>query len=224
MMRLNTIVFDFLTALEQNNDRDWFQKNKSLYQSALENVQHFAAGLIDGISSFDPSVSNLQAKDTIFRIYRDVRFSPDKRPYKTHFGVFIAPNGKKSSDAGYYLHIENDMSMVGGGLWCPENSLLKKIREEIYYAPEDLVEILENKTFKATFGALANVENLKRPPKGYSADFEHINLLQYRHYTVERKVSNKEVLDDTFIDLSLNTFKTMFPLVDYMNKLIRLEE
>ena len=223
-MQLDPIVFDFLKVLEKNNDRNWFQENKNLYQSALKSVQDFAAGLIGGISSFDPSVGNLQAKDTIFRIYRDVRFSPDKRPYKTHFGVFIVPNGKKSNDAGYYLHIQNDMSMIGGGLWCPENSLLKKIREEIYYAPEDLVQILENKKFKSTFGGLVNVENLKRPPKGYSDDFEHIDLLKHRHFTVEKTVTNKEVLANTFFDLSINTFKTMFPLVDYFNKVIRLEE
>jgi uncharacterized protein (TIGR02453 family) len=138
--------------------------------------------------------------------------------------VFIAPNGKKSNDAGYYLHVQNNMSILGGGLWCPENALLKKIREEIYYTPEDLVQILENKQFKSTFGGLVNIENLKRPPKNYSADFEYIHLLQYRHFTVEKKVSNKEMLADTFFDLSVKTFKTMFPLVNYMNTLIRLED
>lgn len=223
-MHVDSVVFDFLKILEKNNNRDWFKENKNLYQVALENVQNFAAGLIAGVSSFDPSVGNLEAKDTIFRIYRDVRFSPDKRPYKTHVGIFIAPNGKKSNDAGYYLHIQNDNSIIGGGLWCPENTLLKKIREEIYYAPEDLVQIIENEKFKSTFGELADIENLKRPPKGYSADFEHIKLLQYRHFTVEKRVSNKEVLSDNFLDIVLTTFKTMYPMVDYFNKLVRLED
>ncbi|MDR0368719.1 MAG: DUF2461 domain-containing protein, partial [Bacteroidales bacterium] len=99
-MALESVVFDFLSVLEKNNNREWFKENKNLYLSALKNVQDFAAELIAGISSFDPSVGSLEAKDTIFRIYRDVRFSPDKSPYKTHFGVFIAPNGKKSNDAG----------------------------------------------------------------------------------------------------------------------------
>ena len=222
-MHLESIVFEFLSLLEKNNDRDWFQKNKNMYQAALTSVQHFATKLIAGVSSFDPSVGNLEAKDTMFRIYRDVRFSPDKSPYKTHFGVFITPNGKKSNDAGYYLHIQNNESILGGGLWCPENTLLKKIREEIYYAPEDLVQIIENKKFKSTFGGLTDFESLKRPPKGYTADFEHIQLLQHRHYLVECKVSNDEVLADNFFELSINTFKTMFPLVNYMNKIIRLE-
>ena len=222
-MHVNPTVFDFLSLLEENNDRDWFHKNKNLYQAALKNVQDFAAKLIAEITSFDSSVGNLEAKDTIFRIYRDVRFSSDKSPYKTHFGVFIAPNGKKSNDAGYYLHLQNNMSILGGGLWCPENALLKKIREEIYYAPEDLVQILENKQFKSTFGKLVSLENLKRPPKGYGTEFEHIQLLQYRHYTVEKKVSNKEIFDDKFLELSIETFKTMFPMVDYFNKIIRLE-
>jgi len=222
-MHLDSVVFEFLSILEKNNNRDWFQENKSMYQAALTSVQNFANELIAGVSSFDPSVGNLEAKDTMFRIYRDVRFSPDKSPYKTHFGVFITPNGKKSNDAGYYLHIQNEMSILGGGLWCPENALLKKIREEIYYAPQDLIQIIDNKQFKSTFGGLTNLENLKRPPKGYDADFEYLQLLQYRHYLVEYKVSNKEVLADNFFELSINTFKTMFPLVDYMNKIIRLE-
>lgn len=223
-MRLDSIVFDFLSLLEKNNNRDWFKENKDMYQAVLKNVQDFATGLIAGIADFDPAIGNLEAKDTLFRIYRDVRFSPDKSPYKTHIGVYFAPNGKKSLDAGYYLHIQNNMSMLSGGLWCPDNSLLKKVREEIYYTPEDLIHILENKKFKSTFGGLADVENLKRPPKGYSADFEHVKLLQYRHYLVERYVSNKDVLADNFMDIALKTFKVMSPLVDYLNKIVYLED
>lgn len=223
-MHLDSIVFDFLNILENNNNRDWFKQNKDMYQAVLKNVQNFATGLIAGISSFDPTIGNLDAKDTMFRIYRDIRFSPDKRPYKTHIGVYFAPNGKKSNDAGYYLHIQNNMSMLSGGLWCPDNTLLKKIREEIYYAPKDFIQIIENKKFQSTFGGLINAENLKRPPKGYSVDFEHVNLLQYRHYLVEKQVSNKEVLDDNFMNVALNKFKTMFPLVDYLNRIIHLED
>ncbi len=223
-MQLDSTVFDFLNILEKNNNRDWFKQNKDMYQAVLRNVQDFATGLIAGIVSFDPTIGNLEAKDTIFRIYRDIRFSPDKRPYKTHIGVYFAASGKKSNDAGYYLHIQNNMSMLGGGLWCPDNALLKKIREEIYYAPEDLNQIIKDKKFKSTFGGLIDAENLKRPPKGYSTDFEHINLLQYRHYLVEKHISNKEVLDNNFMDVALSTFKAMFPLVDYLNKIVHLED
>ncbi len=223
-MQLLPVVFDFLAAIEKNNDREWFKQNKSLYDSALENVQDFVASLIEGISSFDFSVSDQEAKKCIYRIYRDIRFSPDKRPYKIHFGAYIAPGGKQSNNAGYYIHIQNNMSILGGGLWCPENTMLKKIREEIYYAPEELSQIVENKEFKSVFGTLIDADNLKKPPKNYPADFEYIKLLQYRHFLVERKVSNEEMLSSDFLKKCIETCKSMYPLVSYLNKVIRIED
>ncbi|MDR1458589.1 MAG: DUF2461 domain-containing protein [Bacteroidales bacterium] len=221
-MQLLPLVFEFLTAIEKNNDREWFAQNKSLYESAYKNVQDFVSALIEGIASFDTSVEDQEAKKCIYRIYRDIRFSPDKRPYKIHFGAYIAPKGRQSNNAGYYLHIQPNMSFIGGGLWCPENSLLKKIREEIYYNPEELSQILESKNFKSIVGELMDIDTLKRPPRNYPADFEYIKLLQYRHFCTERAVYNSEVLASDFLGKCIQTYKTIFPLVDYMNKLIRI--
>ena len=221
-MQLSPIVFDFLTKIENNNNREWFSQNKNLYEAALTNVQNFGTALIEGISSFDASVSDQEAKKCIFRIYRDVRFSSDKRPYKTHFGLYIAPNGKQSGYAGYYLHIQDNASLLSGGLWCPENAVLKKIREEIYYAPEELLQIIENKEFNSTFGGLMDIESLKKPPRNYPADFKHINLLKYRHFCVEKQVTNSEVLAVDFFKKCLKTFKIALPLINYMNELIKI--
>ena len=222
-MKIEPFVFDFLLDIEQNNNRDWFQQNKKRYDAALKNVQEFIAQTIVGISVFDASVSGQNAKNCIFRIYRDVRFSHDKTPYKTHFGAFITPNGRKSGDAGYYIHIQHNASFLTGGLWSPEPSVLKKIREEIYYSPEELVGILENKTFKSTFGELIDEGSLKNPPKMYPADFEHINLLKYRHFCTEKPVSNAEVTAEDFLKKCLQILEISAPLVKYMNKVVGFE-
>jgi uncharacterized protein (TIGR02453 family) len=223
-MQLLPGVFKFLTAIENNNNREWFSQNKGLYESALKNVQDFVRAVIEEISVFDASVGDQEAKKCIYRIYRDIRFSPDKRPYKIHFGAYIAPHGKQSNNAGYYLHIQDGLSFIGGGLWCPENAMLKTIREEIYYAPEELHQILENKKFKSMAGGLMDIDTLKRPPRNYPADFPYIKLLQYRHFCTERAVDNSEVLAPDFLGKCIQTYKSIFPLVDYMNKLIRIED
>ena len=114
------------------------------------------------------------------------------------------------------------MSMVSGGIWCPESQLLKKIREEIYYAPEELVQIVENKEFKSTFGGLMEQDSLKKPPRNYPADFQHIKLLQYRHYCVEKFVKNDDVLAEDFFKHCIKTCKTMFPFITYLNTLIKI--
>jgi uncharacterized protein (TIGR02453 family) len=223
-MQLSPLVFEFLRAIEKNNNREWFGQNKGLYESAYKNVQDFVSAVIKGISTFDASVEDQEAKKCIYRIYRDVRFSPDKRPYKIHFGAYIAPQGKQSNHAGYYLHIQNDISFIGGGLWCPESTLLKKIREEIFYAPEELHQILESKDFKSVFGKLMDIDTLKRPPRNYPADFPYIKLLQYRHFCVERAVDNSDTLSPDFLEKCIQTYQSIFPLVDYMNRLIRVED
>ena len=221
-MQISPIVFDFLTQVEQNNNREWFTQNKAMYESAFENVADFVKELIERMAIFDVSVRGQEPKDCFFRIYRDIRFSPDKRPYKTHFGVYIAQGGRKSKYAGYYLHIQNNMSVLAGGLWSPEYNVLKNIREEIYYAPEELVQIIENKEFKSTFGGFIDENSRKRPPTNYPADFQYAYLLKYRHYCVEKPFSNSEILAPDFLTQCVKTFKLLLPLNIYMNKLIRL--
>ena len=99
-------VVEFLTLLHENNDKAWFDSHKEMYKRALSCFEEFTAKLIDGIAAFDPSVRGLTVRDCTWRIYRDTRFSPDKTPYKTHMGAFVAPRGKKGGYSGYYFHVE----------------------------------------------------------------------------------------------------------------------
>ena len=124
-------IFSFLSDLDRNNTRDWFNENKNRYQEALEQFRELASGMIAGISTFDPTLDGIDAKQSIFRIYKDVRFSKDKSPYKTHMGCWMTKGGRKSSDAGYYFHLEPGKSFAAAGVWMPPADQLKLIREEI---------------------------------------------------------------------------------------------
>ena len=219
-MQISSAVFDFLTKLEQNNNRDWYIENKNLHESALKDVQNFVNELIERISIFDVTIRGLEAKKCFFRIQRDTRFSTDKSPYKTNFGAYMTQGGRKSNNAGYYLHIQNDMSVIAGGVWCPENQLLKKIRQEIYYAPDKLVNIIENKVFKSAFGGFIERDSLVKNPKHYPADFQYIKLLQYRHYCVEKSFTNAEVLSTEFLAKCIKNFRLLLPLINYLNEII----
>ena len=191
-MNIHSHVFDFLSKLEHNNSREWFHSNRLLYENSLLTINEFTTELITKIASFDASVSNETAKTSLFRIYRDLRFSPDKRPYKTHFGIYIVKGGKSSPLAGYYLHIQNNASELAGGLWSPEKDILAKVRQEIYYEPENFLNILRNKEFVETFKGLSPFEQLKSLPRGYSSDFQYKDLLKYKHYCVGKSVSNED--------------------------------
>jgi len=125
-------IIKFLTTLKENNNRDWFNKNKKWYQRSIEEFEVYVNCLIGEIQKFDVDIRFLAAKDCIFRIYRDIRFSKDKSPYKTNFGAFIVKDGRKSGNAGYYLHIEPGSSFLGGGIYMPPAETLRVVRKEIF--------------------------------------------------------------------------------------------
>ncbi|MFC2113743.1 DUF2461 domain-containing protein [Bacteroidota bacterium] len=212
-------TLDFLAELRSNNDRDWFQTNKFRYEAAKSNMEKIAAQLISGIHEFDRSISNLNPKDTLFRIYRDVRFSHDKSPYKTNIGSFIVKGGKKSNNAGYYLHIEPEGSFLGGGIHMPPADILRKIREEIYVNSDTLNSILNNKNFQNHFGSISS-DKLSRPPKGFDADFKDIELLKFKSFTVFRNVSDEECLSENLVQSALSSFREMEPFISFLNKAI----
>ena len=223
-MKIQPIVFDFLLQLEQNNNREWFAKNRSLYDESLSIISVFTDELIKRIAEFDSSVLRETSKTSIFRIYRDIRFSPNKVPYKNHFGIYIVNGGKSSKYAGYYVHIEPNKSMLAGGLWCPEKEVLSKIREDIYYNPETLLSILNQNKFKQTFKQLSLEGKLKKPPKGYSTEFEHIDLIQNKHYIIDKSLTNEEILNDEFINHLVNLCKIISPLNNYLNSIIQYKD
>ncbi len=160
-------VIDYLKALQQNNNREWFQANKASYDQARVSFELFLTRVIAGITTFDTSIGVPVPKECIFRIYRDVRFSPNKLPYKNHFGAYIAQGGRKSMLPGYYIHLEPGASFAGGGMYQPDPVMLKKIRQEIYFNADEMLTIVNDAGFKKTFGALSAEDALKRPPRDF---------------------------------------------------------
>ncbi|HOF15779.1 MAG TPA: DUF2461 domain-containing protein [Bacteroidales bacterium] len=222
-MNISPVVFDFLSLLEQNNQREWFAKNRHLYEESLSIITSFADELIKKIAEFDNSIALESSKTSIFRIYRDIRFSPNKLPYKHFFGIYIAKGGKSSKYAGYYLHIQNNKSEIAGGLWCPEKEVLSKIREDIYYNPEEILSILNQKSIKKEFTETGSEYKLKNPPRGYSSDFEHIDLLKNKHFMLGKYFTNAEVLNKNFMNRLVELYCFLYPYNKYLNSVIEYE-
>ena len=164
----------------------------------------------------DPS---LKAKDTIFRIYRDVRFSKNKEPYKSNFGASISKGGRKSPYAGYYMHLEPGNSFLGGGIYKPPSNILKSIRLAIYNNPKEFSKIINNKKFKDIFGEIHG-EKLKSHPRGFDNNFEYIDLLKHKSYAVLTPVKDDFWLNENTVQEVINVFKRLYPFVVYLNNAI----
>lgn len=216
-------VLPFLYTLKENNNRDWFQANKNLFDTAKKEVEDFVNYLIPQIAGFDPAIGNLEAKKTMFRIYRDVRFSKDKTPYKTYFGSYIAPGGRKSVYAGYYLHIEPGAAFLAGGSHCPLGEHLKKIRSEIYFNASELKAIMNSPDFKNYFKGIEG-EKLKRPPVGFPKDFPDIELLKFKDFTLFHRFEDARLAAADFNEFSLEVFQKMKPFNDFINKALGIGE
>lgn len=212
-------IFDFLRDLKQNNNREWFQKNKGDYLAAKTKFEQFIDLIIPKLKEFDRSINHISSKDCIYRIYRDVRFSKDKAPYKIHFDAFIAEGGKKSIKAGYYVHLSPGASMIGGGIYRPQADILKAIRTEIYYSPNDFKKIIENKQFKSYFKEIYG-EKLKTSPKGFQKDFTDIDLLRYKSYAVVYSTGDKFWFKPVVIDNIVEIFKIQSRFNAFLNEAI----
>jgi uncharacterized protein (TIGR02453 family) len=210
-------ILHFLNELKDNNNREWFNENKKLFESAKGEFEMLLNQIIPGIQTFDDEIGSITAKDCMFRIYRDIRFSKDKTPYKTNFGGFISKGGRKSGYAGYYLHIEPNKSFLAGGSYMPPNDLLKKMRQEIFYNVDEFKRIINSKEFRKSFGSLEG-EKLVRPPKDFPADFEDIDLLKHKSYVVLHPVEDKRLLTKNFIDDILEVYQHLKPLNHFLNR------
>lgn len=210
-------AIDFLKDLRENNNREWFNANKGRYQEGLELFRGFAGELIAGISAFDPALGNLEAKDTIFRIYKDVRFSKDKSPYKTHFGCWMTKGGRKSTDAGYYFHMEPGNTFMAAGVWMPPKEQLNSIRQEILYDADSYLKLINSPRMKADFERGGQEDMLKKGPVGFPKDFKHMEELKYKHYVWHRYYNDSEVLSKGFANKVVEDFQGLYPLVNYLN-------
>jgi len=210
---------DFLGRLKANNDREWFQTNKSFYDDARGAFEQCIAMLIPFVREIDPDVDVVSPKECLFRIFRDVRFSKDKFPYKNNFGAFIAKGGRKSPYAGYYLHIEPGASFVGGGAYMPESHYLKAIRSEILENAEEYKTIIESEDFRRYFGGLFG-EKLKTAPKGFPKDFPDIDLLKNKHYAVTHSVDDNFWTSEGLTENLKAIFSTLFVFNRFLNNAI----
>ncbi len=206
----------FISDLKNNNHKEWFHANRNRYEEARAEFLSFVETLVNEIQAFDPSIGPIQPKSTVFRINRDIRFSNDKSPYKTNFGTFIVPGGKKSGNAGYYFHMEPGGSFAGGGVYRPMPHILKVIRDEVYENAEEFKGIIEEKEFYDYFGDLYD-DRLKTAPKGFPKDFEQIDLLKYKSYTVVRNYDDKLVSGDSLVEETVKAFKMLYPFNKFIN-------
>lgn len=220
---LSPSTLQFLKQLERNNNREWFTENKNLYINAQTNVIKLVEVLVDRIGEWDNEVAKLDAKKTLFRIYRDTRFSKDPRPYKTNFGASLGI-GKGSQKAGYYLHIEPGKSFIAGGLYQPDATLLKKIRQEMVYNPENFLNTIEQDAFRQNFRGLSVENKLKRVPTGFEKDHPMAEYLKLKHYIVSHPLSDDLLTSDQSVDYITKVYHTMAPLVNYLNSAIELED
>jgi uncharacterized protein (TIGR02453 family) len=210
----------FLRKLRKNNNKPWFDANRDAYTEAKLEMETFLEGLIASYGKSDDSISMLTPKECMFRINRDVRFSKDKSPYKLNFGASVNPGGKKSTLAGYYLHIEPGQSFVGGGLWMPMPAELSKIRQEIDYNLVEFTSILKAPAFKKQFGVLYSGEDmsLQRVPKGYEAGNPAAEYLKLKSFIAMRPLTDEEIVSKSLQKTCIASFTALKPLLDFINR------
>ena len=195
---MQSSTLQFLRNLEKNNNREWFNENKTLYQEAQQDVISFVEKLMEEMADFDEEIGKLEAKKSVFRIYRDTRFSKDKTPYKTNFGAGLGM-GKGNKISGYYLHIEPGKSFLAGGVYKPEPSVLKTIRQEISAFGDEFKAILEQDEFRNYFRGLSVEDKLKKVPQGFEKDDKMAEYLKLKHFIVTHPVSDEQLLSENAV-------------------------
>lgn len=209
-------VFDFLEKITVHNNREWFADNKHLYTEARENIIVFLEDLIVSMSEFDPELAKIDAKKSLFRIYRDTRFSKDKIPYKTNFGASLGM-GKGSRKGGYYLHLEPGKSFIAGGIYMPESSDLKTLRKEISLYGQEFLKVLNHKDFKKYFPKLDQDDKLKKIPQGFEKEDPMAEYLKLKSFIVVHYLKDGELTDKDAVKKLTGIYAIMKPLNDFLN-------
>lgn len=218
---IKSATFKFLKEVSENNDRDWFKLHKTEYENALQNVLDFTGAVITALSKTDPTIpSNLDPKACVMRIYRDVRFSKDKSPYKTNFGIAVSANGKNFKGPGYYIHLQPGASFIAAGSWFPEKEELKCIRQEIDYNASDWHEIIDHADFRKLFGDLHQEGKLQTAPKGYDSDNPEIEYLKLKSFTAGRSLSDKELTGAGSAEAVASLFEKLYPFIIFLRSAI----
>jgi uncharacterized protein (TIGR02453 family) len=210
-------TMQFLRDLAEHNDKPWFDANRPAYEAARAGFKELVSRLLERLAPLEPGLEGQKAADCIFRLHRDVRFSKNKQPYKTHFGAYFARGGRKSPYAGYYLHLEPGASFAGGGMWAPESPALRAVRQEIDYNPDEFRAIVEDKGFVKLFGSLEG-ERLKTAPQGFDTTHPLIDYLKLKSFTVGHPISDEAVTGKALEDTIVKVFSSITPLVLFLNR------
>jgi uncharacterized protein (TIGR02453 family) len=210
---------DFLRALSQNNHKEWMDANKKWFTDTKARLLEDVEVLLKELTELEPELSAFKPKDCVFRQNRDIRFSNNKDPYKTNFGVYFSPGGKKSPGPGYYLQIQPGNSFLAGGIWMPEADTLKKIRKEIDYSGLELERIENDPEFKKLFPQIEG-EKLKTSPRDYESDHPYIEYLKLKSFTVSHPISDKAIETGVFLKFVLDGFRRMKPFNDFLRQAI----
>lgn len=223
MVSENTL--QFLKDLKANNNRDWFLDNKKRYEAVKKEYYQLTADVLDLMKPLDPALELLEVKNCVFRINRDIRFSKDKSPYKTHLGIWLSTGAKNAETAGYYLQIDAENPFVGGGMYCPQPDQIQKIRKEINFFYDDLVAIINDNDFVANYKSLNRDENstLKNPPRGYEKDNPAIEFLKLKSYTATEKFDVQWQTKKDFIPLMVQKMIALQPLNNFINRALETE-
>ena len=222
---LSKDTLQFLDDLKANNNRDWFLENKKRYEIFKKDYQQLVADLLDAMKPMDPSLEMLEVKNCTFRINRDIRFSKDKTPYKSHLGIWLSAGAKGLNRSGYYIHLEKGASFIAGGLYCPESEDLKKMRKEIAFFYEDLDAILVEKNFKNEFNDFDRNEKntLKNPPRGYEKEHPAIDLLKLKSFESSQKIEFSAAAKKDFVAVMSKKLIALKPLNDFINRALTSE-
>lgn len=215
-------TLQFLKELKENNYREWFNENKPRYEAARSNVVEVVAQLIEEVNKFEPAFGHPEPKKCLFRIYRDVRFSKNKDPYKINMGAVIGPEGNtKTLKSGYYMHVEPDNSFVSCGVYMPMPPVVKAIRTAIDEDFEAFSSIVNDKTFKKLFGDLSREDGtLQRVPAGFDKSSPAAEYLKLRNFYVFHPFTDKELISENFVKSAAKILKATKPLNDWLNAII----
>lgn len=222
---LSKDTLQFLDDLKANNNREWFLENKKRYEALKKDYQQLVSDFLDSMKPMDPSLEMLEVKNCTFRINRDIRFSKDKSPYKSHLGVWLSSGAKGQNRSGYYIHLETGASFIAGGLYCPEAEDLKKMRKEIAYFHDDLEAILDEKHFKKEFKDFDRNEKntLKNPPRGYEKEHPAIEFLKLKSFESSQRIAISEVTKKDFVATMSKKLSALKPLNDFINRALTSE-
>lgn len=218
-MGLQKSTFKFLADLANNNDRNWFSENRSAYEEARADVIQLAEEILISLKKVDFNIpAQLTGAKSVFRIYRDIRFSKDKSPYKTYMGIWVPAYLNQTSGPGYYLHLEPNASFLGAGYWMPSSQDIKLIRQEIDY---------ETELFKELTGSISNLgfqfnfeESLKRAPKDYNEEHQLLEFLKLKSFEIRLSFSDILLYDDEFVFTIVNQMASVVPYVSFLRKAI----